>query len=184
MVKDGKHRFPAQIDDITEALAFVSSYAEKYHYNGHEFALMGGSAGAYLALEYAYGYDSARRIKAVVDFWGPTDFADKTVRTESGDSKVANFLGVSDPSAPICTSASPYYRLTKNTGVPTILFQGGEDPLVHYTQSEKLYKKLVSLDIPAQYEFYPHEKHGVGPASAADVFQKTLVWLDKYYPSH
>jgi len=186
LVKDGQNHFPAQIEDISEALGFIAAYADKYNYNGHEFALMGGSAGAHLAMLYAYGYDSLHRIKTVVDYWGPTDLADKEDRTRNpdGDRKVVNFLGVADARAPLCIAASPFYKLTKATGVPTILFQGGEDPLVNYTQSEKLYKKLQSLDIPTEYELYPHEKHGVGSASVEDVFQKTLAWLDKYYPSH
>ena len=185
LVKDGKNRFPAQMQDIGEALEFIASHAGRYGYNGHDFALMGGSAGAHLALLYAYGYDSAHRIKTVVDYWGPTDLADKDVRARNpdGDRKVVNLLGVSDPLAPECLAASPYYRLTKSSGVPTILFQGGEDPQVDPSQSEKLYKKLQTLDIPTRYELYPHEKHGVGPGAAADVFQKTEEWLEKYYPS-
>ena len=185
LVKDGKNIFPAQIEDISNALNLLSANAKKYHYQGNEFALMGGSAGAHLAMLYAYGYDSAKRIKTVVDYWGPTDLSDKAVRADNkdADSKVVALLGVADPQAQIFLDASPYYRVTKETGVPTILFHGGEDPLVNYTQAEKMYKKLLSLGIPAQYEFYPHEKHGMGPASAVDVFTKTMAWLDKYFPA-
>lgn len=184
LVKDGKNIFPAQIEDISRALALLSHNAKKYHYRGDEFALMGGSAGAHLAMLYAYGYDSAKQIKTVVDFWGPTDLSDKVVRADNkdADAKVVALLGVADPQAQICLDASPYYRVSRETGVPTILFHGGEDPLVNYTQAEKMYKKLLSLGIPAQYEFYPHEKHGMSPASAVDVFTKTLAWLDKYFP--
>ncbi|MEP7258444.1 MAG: glycerophosphodiester phosphodiesterase family protein, partial [Flavitalea sp.] len=154
LVKDGKNLFPTQMEDIRDALVFLSRNAKKYHYNGNEFALMGGSAGAYLAMEYAYGYDSAKQIKAVVDFWGPTDLSDKAVRAENkdADSKVVTLLGIADPQSQACINASPYFRLTKETGVPTILFHGGEDPLVHVSQSEKMYAKLLSLNIPAQFE--------------------------------
>ena len=185
LVKDGKNRFPAQIEDIRKALAFLSSHAGKYHYNGNEYALMGGSAGGYLAMLYAYGYDTAKQVKAVVDCWGPTDLADKAVRADNkdADSKVVNLLGVADPEAAICRDASPYYRVTKETGVPTLLFHGGEDPLVHVSQAEKMYKKLRALGIPAQYEMYPHEHHGVGGASAVDMFMKMLAWLQQYYPA-
>jgi hypothetical protein len=44
-----------------------------------------------------------------------------------------------------------------------------------------MYEKLVSLGIPAQYEMYPHEKHGVGGDNMVDMFTKMLAWLDKYY---
>jgi glycerophosphoryl diester phosphodiesterase len=185
LIKDGKNIFPAQMEDVSRALAFLTRYSKKYHYDGSEFALMGGSAGAYMAMLYAYGYDTARQVKTVIDYWGPTDLSDKAVRAENkdADSKVITLLGVGDPQARICLDASPYYRATKTTGVPTILFHGGEDPLVNISQAEKMYKKLLELGIPAQYEAYPHEKHGMGPAASVDVFTKTLTWLDKYYPA-
>jgi glycerophosphoryl diester phosphodiesterase len=183
LVKDGKNLFPAQMEDIRDALAFLSRNAKKYHYNGNEFALMGGSAGGHLAMLYAYGYDSAKQIKTVVDFWGPTDLSDEAVRSgnKSADSKVVELLGVADPKAQVCFDASPYYRCTKETAVPTILFHGGEDPLVNVSQADKMYKKLLDLHIPTQYELYPLEKHGVGAEAGVDVFTKTLAWLDKYF---
>ncbi len=185
LVKDGKNRFPAQMEDITSLLSFLSHNASRYHFNGKEFALMGGSAGAHLAMLYAYGYDSAKLIKTVVDFWGPTDLADKAVRAENkeADAKVTNLIVVADPAAQICLDASPYYRLTKATGVPTLLFHGGQDPLVPVAQANKMYKKLQELDIPAQYEYYPEEGHGMRGAAAMDVFNKTLAWLNKYFPA-
>lgn len=184
LVKDGNNRFPAQIEDVKKALEFISKNAKRYGYNGEEFALMGGSAGAHLAMLYAYGYDEKKQVKTVVDLWGPTDFTDKTVRPDGSDADkiTINFLGEKDEQAQIAKDASPAYRLTKATGVPTILFHGAQDPLVKVSQAENLYKKLQSLGIPAQLEIYPDEKHGVGPAAAVDVFNKTFSWLEKYYP--
>lgn len=185
LIKDGKNRFPAQMEDVSKLFSFLSRNAAKYHFNGNEFALMGGSAGGHLAMLYAYGYDSAKQVKTVVDFWGPTDLADKAVREENkdADAKVINLLGESDPKAQICLDASPYYRVTKETGVPTILFHGGLDPLVSVSQADKMYKKLLSLNIPAQYEYYPNEKHGMRGPAGVDVFVKTLAWLNKYFPA-
>ena len=185
LVKDGNNRFPAQIEDVKKALAFISKNAKKYEYNGNEYALMGGSAGGHLAMLYAYGYDAKRQVKTVIDLWGPTDLTDKAVRADGSDADrtVINFLGEKDVNAQITKDASPVYHLTKETAVPTILFHGGEDPLVHVSQSENLYKKLKALEIPAQLEIYPGEKHGVGPAAAIDVFDKTFSWLEKYYPA-
>ncbi|CAL1518476.1 glycerophosphodiester phosphodiesterase family protein [Chitinophaga sp. MM2321] len=186
LIRDNnKNIFPAQIDDIRQALAFISSKARKMKFDGSQFALMGGSAGAYLALQYAYANDSMRQIKTVMDLWGPTDFTDKKVRLENkdADEKVTRLLGVADPASKIAHDASPFYRLTKETGVPTILFHGSEDPLVHVSQSEKLYAKLTSLGIPTQFELYPGEKHGVGLAASMDVFSKLVTWLAKYYPA-
>lgn len=185
LVKDGVNRFPAQIEDVKKALAFISKNAAKYQYNGNEYALMGGSAGAHLAMLYAYGFDREKQVKTVIDLWGPTDLTDKTVRPDGSDADniVINFLGEKDPNAQITKEASPAYYLNKETGVPTILFHGGQDPLVKVSQAEQLYKKLQELGIPSQLEIYPDEKHGVGPAAAVDVFKKIFDWLDKYYPA-
>jgi glycerophosphoryl diester phosphodiesterase len=185
LVRDGQNRFPAQIEDVQKAVAFLTKNAARYGYNGSEIALMGGSAGAHLAMLYAFGHDKDRQVKAVVDLWGPTDLSDKMVRADGSDADrtVIQFLGEADPKAQICLDASPTYHLTKETGVPTILFHGQQDPLVHVSQAENLYQKLVSLGIPAQLELYPNEKHGMSPAAAVDVFAKMISWLGKYYPA-
>lgn len=186
LVKNGGNLFPAQIEDIKKVLAFITKNAKRYKYNGNEYVLMGGSAGAHLAMLYAYGHDEKKQIKAVVDLWGPTDLTDKAVRADGSDADktVINFLGEKDPNAAIAKQASPIFFLNKETAVPTIIFHGGKDPLVDVSQAEKLYTKLTELNTPVQKEIYPEEKHGVGPASAIDVFAKAIAWIEKYLPNN
>lgn len=185
LVKNGGNHFPAQIEDVKKAIAFITKGAKKYSYNGDEYALIGGSAGAHLAMLYAYGHDEKKQVKTVIDLWGPTDLTDKSIRPDGSDADntVINFLGEKDPMAQITKDASPSYFLKKETGVPTILFHGKEDPLVNVSQAENLYKKLQGLGIPSQLIIYPGEKHGVGPEAAVDVFSKMLQWLDTYFPN-
>ncbi|MBC9930134.1 glycerophosphodiester phosphodiesterase family protein [Chitinophaga qingshengii] len=185
LIRDHQNIYPAQLDDVKKALAFISSKSKKLQFDGSQFALIGGSAGAYLAMQYAYACDSLRQIKTVVDLWGPTDFTDKKTRQENkdADEKVTRLLGEPDAAAKIAFDASPYHQLTKASGVPTILFHGGQDPLVDVSQAKKLHEKLVSLDIPTQFELYPTEKHGMGLAASMDVFTKIISWLKRYYPA-
>ncbi|MGN7824843.1 glycerophosphodiester phosphodiesterase family protein [Chitinophaga sp. 22536] len=185
LVRDHQNAYPAQLDDIKKALAFISSKSGKLSFDGSQFALIGGSAGAYLAMQYAYACDSSHQIKTVVDLWGPTDFTDKKTRQENkdADEKVARLLGEPDPAAKIAFDASPYHQLTKASGVPTILFHGGQDPLVDVSQAKKLHEKLTSLNIPTQFELYPTEKHGMGLTASMDVFVKVISWLKQYYPA-
>ncbi len=185
LIKYGKSRFPAsQMEDVTTALSFLSANAAKYHYNGNEFALMGASAGAHLAMLYAYGYDPKKQVKTVVSLWGPTDLSDRKNRTDNKvtNAVIVNIFGTDDFDAQVFKDASPYYRITKETGVPTVLFHGGKDPLVHVSQAEKMYKKLVSLNIPAKYKVYPDAKHSLEGVDL-DVFKRTIKWLKKYYPA-
>lgn len=186
LIRDGKNIFPSQMEDVKKIFSFLTRSADKYQFKGNEYAIMGGSAGAYLAMLYAYGYDSLKQVKAVVDFWGPTDLSDKVVLGENKDAeaKVVTLLGNADPDAPIRKTASPYYRVNKETGVPTLIFHGGKDPLVHISQADKMNKKLLELNIPVQYEYYPEEGHGMKGKAGVDVFIKTLAWLNKYFPAN
>ncbi len=185
LVKNGENRFPAQIEDVKKVIEFITKNAKRYKYDADNIVLMGGSAGAHLAMLYAYGHDANKQVKAVVNLWGPTDLTDKAVRQDGSDADntVVNFLGEKDPQATIAKQASPIYFLTKETGVPTILFHGGKDPLVDVSQAEKLHKKLEVLGVPSHLEIYPEEKHGVGPAAAIDVFKKAIDWIEKYNPN-
>jgi glycerophosphoryl diester phosphodiesterase len=185
LVKEGKNLFPAQIEDVKKAIAFLSSKAKRYGFNGNEFALMGGSAGAHLAMLYAYKHDPKKQVKTVVNLWGPTDLTDKAVRADGSDANntVIRFLGEADPKAQICVDASPLLHLTKESAVPTLSFHGVEDPLVHVSQAENLHKKLQSLGVLTQLELYPKEKHGMSPSAAIDVFEKMVIWLEKQYPA-
>lgn len=184
LVKDGKNTFPAQIEDIKNALSFISDNAAAYEYDGNHFALIGASAGAHLALLYAYGYDSLHQVKTVVDIFGPTDLSDESVRKPGLESNaiIVNFLGTADTSAKVVKQSSPYFQLTATTGVPTILFHGTADELVNVKQSEKLYQKLQDLGVPSQIKLYPGEKHELRPAVAASVFGEMIAWLAQYYP--
>jgi glycerophosphoryl diester phosphodiesterase/acetyl esterase/lipase len=185
LIKDGKNRFPSQMDDVSNAMKFLTGAAKKFHLNDHEFALMGGSAGGYMAMLYAFAYDTKKQIKTVVDFWGPTDLADKSVRADGsdGDRAASNLLGEPDSHAKIATDASPYYRITKESAVPTIFFHGGDDPLVPVSQAQKMYEKMLTYGTPVHLEIYPGEKHGISGAIRMDLYTKTLAWIDKYFPA-
>lgn len=183
LVRNGENRFPVQIEDIRNALKFISDYASEYNYNGNEFILMGASAGAHLALLYAYGYDSLKQVKSVIDIFGPSDLTAEDVRKPGleSDAIITNYLGTSDPQSFIAKQSSPYFHLTKDTGVPTLIFHGEADELVRVSQSKKLYEKLKELGIPTEMKLYPGEKHELKPQVAADVFATIMEWLEKYY---
>jgi acetyl esterase/lipase len=183
LLRDGKNRFPAQMEDLKNAMTFLTAKASTYGYNGSEFALLGVSAGAHLSLLYTYKHDPGKQIRTVIDIVGPTDLTDKTFRENPNGSDIINqFLGNVNPKAPIAIEASPIYHLNKSTGVPTILFHGESDDLVHVGQAKELYKKLQSLGIQSQLELYPGETHEMRK-SLFDIYAKLAIWLQKVYPA-
>lgn len=184
LVKNEENKFPVQLEDVSKAIQFLNSKADSLGYKKGEFGLLGASAGAYLALMYAYTADSLKEIKTVIDIVGPTDLTDPMVRgkNELADQTISNFLGESDPQSPLAKSSSPLHRLNEKTGVPTIIFHGESDEIVHVQQAKNLHEKLISLGIKTQLELYPNETHEMRK-SIFDVFLKMGVWLDKVYPS-
>ena len=67
--------FPTQENDVKAAIEFIYSKRDEYNVSD-KFVLLGVSSGAHLSLLHAYKYTSPVRIKAVVDFFGPTDLVD------------------------------------------------------------------------------------------------------------
>lgn len=182
--EDGANAFPAQIEDVKKALAFISSYAGEYNYDGSSFALIGASAGAHLALLYAYGHDEKKQVKTVVDIYGPTDLTDPAVRKPGSENNaiIEEFLSTKKNDKDFAKQASPYFHLTAASAVPTIIFHGTADELVPLSQSEKLNTKLKELKTTVQLELYPGKKHEFTPDMAVDIFAKMIAWLEKYYP--
>ncbi|MHA8052737.1 alpha/beta hydrolase fold domain-containing protein [Aquirufa sp. OSTEICH-129A] len=184
LVKNDQNRFPAQLEDIQQAINFLNSKADSLGYKKGEFGLLGASAGAYLALMYAYTADKNKEIKTVIDIVGPTDFTDPMVRGKNieADKTITNFLGVADPNAPLAKESSPLLRVTASSGVPTIIFHGENDEVVHVQQAKNLYTKLSQLGVKTQLELYPNETHEMRK-SLFSVFMKMGIWLDQVYPS-
>ena len=56
-------------------------------------------------------------------------------------------------------SVSPLFHV-KKTSPPTFIVHGNEDPIVPYSQSEELYKKLKDFNITTEFLTIPGGKHG------------------------
>ncbi|MER3499410.1 MAG: hypothetical protein C4308_12650 [Chitinophagaceae bacterium] len=67
--------FPTQEYDVKSAIDFISKKASQYGINKDKIVLLGFSSGAHLALLQGYKYNNPK-IKAVIDFFGPTDMVD------------------------------------------------------------------------------------------------------------
>ncbi|XP_035707832.1 esterase LipQ-like [Folsomia candida] len=73
--------YPKQIKDVQNLITFirnriVGSRPASNNATELKFTLLGGSAGAHLALLYSYKYNTAGHVKVVVDVVGPVDFTD------------------------------------------------------------------------------------------------------------
>lgn len=167
LLKDGP--YPACVEDISDAVRWFYNNGDKYGYDPDRIALIGGSAGAHLALLAAYGWrnpninsdsanvpENSHRIKAVVDIYGPTDLTTEYSRNHP---TVTSFFTRSFEEAPdLYKEASPIQYLDKNDP-PTMILHGTSDDLVPISQSDQLKARLDSLGVPCVYypvPLWPH----------------------------
>jgi acetyl esterase/lipase len=168
--------WPTQQTDVNAAFDYIVSNANYFHYNANKIAILGASAGAHLALLKAYHYNADNRIKAVIDFFGPTDMAD-LYNFQIGVQKQLFELFMNGTPA---TNASGYFNASPlsfvATGVPpTIIFHGTADAVVPYSQSVRLNTALENAAVGHQYNEYPGEPHGqFNATNTADAYAKAI----------
>ncbi|HET9431034.1 MAG TPA: alpha/beta hydrolase [Chitinophagaceae bacterium] len=181
---NGNNTFPAQEMDVKAAFDFIYSKKNEYAISD-KIVLIGASAGAHLALLQGYKYSSPVKVKAIVDFFGPTDINDLYYNPPSSlitPSLIASIVGGTPLSHPDLYHDSSPINFAGAQSPPTLIFQGGLDPLVSVSQSTSLRDILQSSGIPHQYVFYPDEGHGWEGATLSDSFDKIQAFLAIHVP--
>jgi acetyl esterase/lipase len=164
--------FPKQVQDIEEVVQFLKDS----DYNiSEEYAFIGASAGAHLAMLYSYKYDTHNNVKAVCNIVGPADFTDPYYTSNPYYNYAALYLVGSvgaQPEAAIAVSPA----LHVNTDSPaTILFYGGLDPLVPISQASRLKAKLDQYNVYNEYYLYANGGHGNWNQQTMTDFQDKLI---------
>jgi acetyl esterase/lipase len=171
--------FPTQENDVKAAVEFI--YSKRAEYNiSDKFVLLGASAGAHLSLLQAYKYAAPVKIKAVVDFFGPVDLTamyNNPASIFAPPAALAAVIGATPTSnAALYQQSSPINFVTAQSP-PTIILQGGIDPLVSPSQAVALNVKLQTMGVTHQYVFYLTESHGWTGADLTDSFDKIQAFL-------
>lgn len=176
--------FPKQINDIQKIVSFLNSKYKEYHIS-KQYAMVGVSAGAQLAMLYSYKYNSNNQVKAVCSLVGPTDFSDpryagNTIFEHGLNYVVGEYPTYQDNPA-MYNTISPAKQITSKSP-KTIMFYGDVDPLVPNTQGGILKEKLDANHVYNEYYKYD----GVGHANwnedqYADVNAKTINFFRTYF---
>ena len=170
--------FPAQELDVKAAVEFIYNKRQEYNISD-KFVLVGGSAGAHLALLQGYKYSTSIKPKAIIDFFGPTELismynnppnplVQPTLLSVTGGTPTTNNS--------LYTQSSPINFVSVQSP-PTMIFHGGTDIVVSPSQSVLLDTKLQTAGVVHQYFFYPTEGHGWVGANLSDSFNKIQAFL-------
>lgn len=165
--------FPAPVDDVRSALAWLADHADDFGYDARRVVFWGESAGAHLAL-LAAAAGGTSRVAAVVDWYGPTDLAallHSKRSTEEQGGEPALSPGAEQVMAAGgwgVDSASPV-RVLDAGAPPVFVAHGRDDAMVPLAQSELLRDHLDRLGVPVEY----HETDGGHVFEGSDV----LPWV-------
>ncbi|HRF18856.1 MAG TPA: alpha/beta hydrolase, partial [Chitinophagaceae bacterium] len=144
--------FPTQENDVKAALDFIYSKRNEYSISD-KYVLLGASAGGHLSLLQAYKYTSPVKIKAVVDFFGPTELVN--MYNNPPNPLIPLLLlqvtgGNPSTHAALYQQSSPLNFVTSQSP-PTIILHGGVDIVVAPSQSVLLRNQLQALGVVHQY---------------------------------
>jgi acetyl esterase/lipase len=170
--------FPAQIEDCKAAVRWLRAHADTYGLDPSRFASWGESAGGHLAamlgtasrersFEVGEHLEHSSRVQAVLDFFGPTDFARMDAQRlpdgqihDAPDSPESQLVG-----GPIQERRAEVARANPTTYVtseapPFLIVHGDRDPLVPYGQSLLLVDALRAAGVPVTFYTVVGAGHG------------------------
>ncbi|NCA66479.1 MAG: alpha/beta hydrolase [Clostridia bacterium] len=193
---DANTTYLDMLDDIAAAIRYIKDNGDIYKINTDNIALMGGSAGAHLALLYSYKcYETSPiNIAFVLSMVGPTDFTDSSYYADSMEYKdfwfniLSGLIGESITSTTYLDQpaalldASPISHVIEGVP-PTILAYGALDNLVPYSNAERLYAALQSHNIPSNLITYSNSGHGLesDKDKAEELTQQILQAASAYF---
>jgi acetyl esterase/lipase len=175
----GEAKFPAQLDDVRDALAWVRASGDEYGFDGSRVVLWGESAGATLASLVALEPDAA--VRGVVDWYGPADLitmAEGLSAEEAEVTRETGWLGASALDDPeLARSASPVFAVSVDAP-PFHIEHGTEDVAVPFSQSQELADALAAARVA--FELVPVAGAGHmwgGVHDTAPIFDRAIEFV-------
>lgn len=184
------------LDDIDDALKKVKSMAKTRGITTTKVMLTGYSAGAHLAMLYAYTRKNTAPIKpgAVASFSGPVNLAGYEFVMENSLSgpeymlRLMSYLTGEQITAEnfkskkkVLLKYSPT-NYVSSACVPTIILQGKKDDIVPPVDTRNFVEKLKSKGVTYEYYELPNSAHSLksDPKVYAKGAKAFVEYLDKY----
>lgn len=167
--------WPAQIHDCKAAIRWIKAHAAEHNLDPDRIAVCGDSAGGHLVamlgvsngltdLEGTIGSNKNQnsKVKCVVDFYGPTDLLTIGGDHNNAESPESKLIGGAVQDHPDkARNASPLEHVTTGDA-PFLIVHGDKDPIVPYSQSVALEKKLKAAGVPVVFITVAGGGHGQG----------------------
>ena len=180
----GEARFPAQLEDVSAAVEWLTGQAGTYGFDAGRIVLWGESAGAHLAA--LLGLRSpGRPVRGVVDWYGPSDLtalqeqvgAAGALTGDPLDTREARLLGAPVAQLPeLARAASPASHV--RAGAPPFLIaHGTADRAVPFAQSAALAAALTSAGTDVRFDSVDGADHmWVGVDDPEPLFETVVAF--------
>jgi len=199
--------FPEPLKDVKSAIRFLRANAKQFGIDPNRIAVMGNSAGGYLAAftgvtngmkEYDEGdnLDQSSVVSAVIDLYGPSDLTkigygyskeDENLHYSASAPEalwVNGLAGNNKTAAGILVheeraqKANPLMFITKKTP-PFLVMVGDKDIRVSPNQSEILHDALIEKGVDSTFYIIKGAGHGGTQWAQTEVSKLLINFLDK-----
>lgn len=158
--------FPAQVEDVWNAVRLLESKAEEFHIDMDNIFLAGSSSGSHIALMAGFtaaddalkvgaSQELSDKIRGIIDLCGPTDLLLFEAEPVSEDFRPKeDLLGVKSVYDDLESArrASCKKYLSKEKRLPAVLmFHGQQDSIVSVRHSRELFEALKDCDKEVEY---------------------------------
>jgi acetyl esterase/lipase len=183
------------LDDIRLTIQFLKDFAIELNVDTTRMAMVGESAGAHLAMLYAYRNVSPIPISFVMALVPPVDFTDPGYLSFN-DPNVQLFLAnglmgttltgpediTNDGYPPSWIDASPISHLAN--AIPTLIGYAGLDELIPFSNMERFLIMSTSTNSPIQAILFPNSGHGLNgdPDKLTELLTTFFIYLNNFLP--
>jgi acetyl esterase/lipase len=151
----GEANWPAQLDDVHTALAYLHKAAQSLGLDTDRIAVSGNSAGGCLALLAAALGEWP--VAAVSAFYAPVDFLGEDARSKGAPQAMTFLLGEDVSDARLASMSAVSYVGPQFP--PTMLVTGNRDELIHWGESMKMFQRLMDAGAPAEIHIFDGAPH-------------------------
>ena len=177
----GEAIFPAQIEDVKAATAWLRAHSDEYGLDPGRFGAWGDSAGGHLAALLGTSGENESRVQAVADWFGPVDFTEVENRSTENQpfreyygAAGALLGGPIRENHALAAEANPITYITPGDP-PFLIIHGTADGTVPVDQSRELAAALEDAGVGVTYIEVEGGGHGFQPEQP--YFTKTMEFF-------
>ena len=190
--------FPAQVKDVKTAIRFMQEHAAEYHANADQLVVWGDSSGGHTAamvgvsladasLDEVSPVENPLKVKAVVDYYGPTEISkmneEPSIMDHRGPGSPEGMLIGGNPvleHPDLVQATVPMNYIDPGVEIPPFLIlHGDKDRLVPFGQSVMLYEVLKSAGKTVEFYKIKGADHGGSPFWSDEVLDLVEEFVRK-----